>query len=206
MGTTMQADGLSRVLFGSVRREVLALLLGRPDERFYFREILRTAGGGSGAVQRELKQLVEAGLVTRESSGRQVYFSANRQAAIFPELQAIMEKTAGAVEVLRAALAPFIGNGRIDVALVYGSVASGTQTAGSDVDLLILGGVTLAELVPALRIAEGRLHREVNPSVYPVNALRAKRARGAAFLSRVMAGPKLFVVGDDRDFGRLGEG
>jgi predicted nucleotidyltransferase len=207
MGTrrvTEQADTVSRLLFGSVRRDVLALLLGRPDERFYLREILRAAGGGSGAVQRELKQLVEAGLVEREARGHQVYFSANHAAPIFPELQTIIEKTAGAVDVLRASLAPLLrGGGPIRVALIYGSVASGRKTSRSDVDLLVVGDISLTELVPALRAAEARLGREVNPSVYPVKEFRDKLRRGTPFLKRILAGPKLFVAGDERELGHL---
>jgi predicted nucleotidyltransferase len=203
MGTGVHADRVSRLLFGAVRREVLALLLGRPDERFYLREIVRTAGGGSGAVQRELQQLVDAGLVVREASGHQVYFSANREAPIFPELQAIVEKTAGAVDVLRASLASLLRLRRIAIALIYGSVASGRKTARSDVDLLIVGDVTLAELVPALRTAEARLGREVNPSVYPVREFQDKLRGGAPFLKRILAGPRLLVAGDDRELGRL---
>jgi len=117
MGTDTKPDIVSRLLFGSTRREVLALLLGRPDERFYLREILRAVGGGSGAVQRELKQLVNVGLVEREVRGHQVYFSANRNAAIFPELQAILEKTAGAVDVLRASLATLLSQRRVELRL-----------------------------------------------------------------------------------------
>jgi DNA-binding transcriptional ArsR family regulator len=203
MGTTPTLDRVARVLFGSTRREVLALLLGRPDERFYLREILRAAGGGSGAVQRELKQLVEAGLVEREARGRQVYFSANKGAAIFAELQAIVEKTAGAVDVLRANLASLQRENRIEVAFIYGSVASGKKSARSDVDVLIVGDVTLADILPAVRAAESRLAREVNPSVYPVKEFRDKVKHGTPFLKRILAGPKLFVVGDDRELGRL---
>jgi predicted nucleotidyltransferase len=203
MGTEATPDRVSRLLFGSTRREVLALLLGRPDERFYFREILRAVGGGSGAVQRELKQLVEVGLVEREARGHQVYFSANRAAPIFPELQGIVEKTAGAVDVLRTHLSLLLRQGRIEVALVYGSVASGRKTTRSDVDLLIVGDVTLAEVVPALRAAEARLGREVNPTVYPVKEFRDRVKRGAPFLKRILMRPKLFVAGDDRVVGRL---
>lgn len=202
MGTS-RSDQMSRLLFGATRREVLALLLGRPDERFYLREILRAAGGGSGAVQRELKQLVEAGLIRREAHGRQVYFSANRDAPIFAELQSIIEKTAGAVDVLRASLTPLVRERRIELAFVYGSVASGRQTVRSDVDLLVVGEVGLAELVPALRKAESRLGRDVNPTLFPVREFRNKLVHGAPFLSRILAGPKLYVVGDDRELGRL---
>jgi len=203
MGTAAHADRVSRLLFGAIRREVLALLFGRPGERFYLREILRAAGGGSGAVQRELKQLVDAGLVEREARGHQVYFSANRDAAIFPELQAIIEKTAGAVDVLRTSLATLIIQGRVELAFVYGSVASGKKTARSDVDLLVVGDVALEQIVPALRAAEARLGREVNPTLYPVKEFRNKVKRGTPFLKRILAGPKLFVAGDDRVLGRL---
>ena len=203
MGTTISASVVSRVLFGQTRRDVLALLLGRPDERFYLREILRAVGGGTGAVQRELKQLVEAGLVQREREGVQVYFSANREAAIFAELQSIIQKTAGVTDVLRASLAPVLRGDHITVAFVYGSVARGGQTARSDVDLMVVGEVTLAELVPLIRVAERTLGREVNPSVYPVKEFTAGLKRGAHFLKRVMAGPKLFVEGSERELGRL---
>ena len=196
-------DRVSRLLFGSTRREVLALLLGRPDERFYLREIQRAVGGGSGAVQRELKQLTDAGLVEREVRGNHVYFSANRSASIFPELQAIVAKTAGSVDILRAELGSFHRRGQIDVALVYGSVATGKQTAASDVDLLVIGSVTLGEIIPAVRAAERRIGREINPSVYTSREFREKLKRGTAYLKRISAGPKLFVVGDERDFVRL---
>ncbi|HXQ29477.1 MAG TPA: nucleotidyltransferase domain-containing protein [Gemmatimonadales bacterium] len=182
---------------------MLALLLGRPDERFYLREIVRAVGGGLGAVQRELKQLVEAGLVEREARGHQVYFSANRDATIFPELQTIIEKTAGTVGILRASLAPLISQGRVELALVYGSIAGGKKTTQSDVDLLVVGDVSLVEIVPVLRAAEGRLRREVNPTVYPANEFRDRVKRGTPFLKRVLAGPKLFVAGDDRVLSRL---
>ncbi len=203
MGTAGSSDSVARLLFGSVRRAVLALLLGHPDDRFYAREIIRIAGGGSGAVQRELKQLVEAGLAIRETVGKQVFFSANRNAPVFPELQAIIEKTAGAGDVLRSALAPFVSTGRIRLALIHGSVASGRQTATSDVDLLVVGDVALADIVPALRRAESRLRREVNASVYPAKEFREKAKQRGAFVTRILKGPTLFVAGDENELGRL---
>jgi predicted nucleotidyltransferase len=202
MGTP-PTDRVSRLLFGSTRREVLALLLGRPDERFYLREIVRTVGGGSGAVQRELQQLTDAGLINREARGNHVYFSANRDASIYPELRAIVEKTAGATDVIRTVLTPLMRQNRIDVALIFGSVARGDQRSTSDVDLLVVGDLTLADVVPAIRTAEARLGREVNPSVYTANEFRVKLKRGTAFLKRIQSDPKLFVVGDERELGRL---
>lgn len=158
MGSATKPDQVSLLLFGSTRREVLALLLGQPDEQFYLREIVRAVGAGFGAVQRELHKLVEAGLVEREARGHQVYFSANRAAAIFPELQAIIEKTArprpraplapAAETPTRIALRDQIhrlrgpileaaaANGASEVR-VFGSVSRGAETAESDVDVLV---------------------------------------------------------------------
>jgi len=119
---------MARLLFGAVRRDVLALLYGRPEESFYLREIQRLVSAGIGPVQRELKQLTEAGLVERQERGNHVYFSANREAPIFAELQGILRKTTGATEVLRGVLRRLLEAGRVDVAFVYGSVAEGKQT------------------------------------------------------------------------------
>jgi predicted nucleotidyltransferase len=202
MGMTLADDRVSRLLFGTVRREILALLLGRPDEKFYTREILRAAGGGSGAVQRELRQLTEAGLVERTTRGRQVYYSANRGAPIFNELQSILQKTAGIGDMLRGALVPVLGE-KIDLAFVYGSVAAGKDSARSDIDLMVVGDAELAEVVPLIRSAEARLGREVNPSVYRRRDFREKMKSGAPFLKRVLSGAKLFVIGDERELGRL---
>jgi predicted nucleotidyltransferase len=202
MGMPLAGDRISRLLFGTVRREILALLLGRPDEKFYTREILRAAGGGSGAVQRELRQLTEAGLIDRTTRGRQVYYSANRDAPIFNDLQSILQKTAGTGDVLRGVLLPVLGE-KIDLAFVYGSVAAGKDSARSDIDLMVVGDAELADVVPLIRSAEARLGREVNPSVYRRRDFREKVKSGAPFLKRVLAGARLFVIGDERELGRL---
>lgn len=139
----------------------------------------------------------------RTTPARSSPFSANREAQIFPELQSIIEKTAGAGDVLRSVLSTFVTKGQIDVALIYGSVAAGKQSPKSDIDLLGVGDVSLADIVPVLRQAESRLRREVNASVYPAKEFRQKVKRGAAFLKRVLKGPNLFVAGDERELDRL---
>lgn len=196
MSTAAHPDGIARLLFGAVRRDVLALLYGRPDEDFYLRELQRAVGAGIGPVQRELRLLTDAGLIERQQRGRQVYFSANRDAPIFAELQAILRKTVGTTEELRASLSSLFAVGKIDAAFVYGSVAEGNQTARSDVDVFLLGEATLGEVVPAIRAAGARLGRDVNPIIYSRKELRSRLKRGSAFLRRVLTGPKLMIVGD----------
>ena len=203
METLSAPDRIARLLFGGVRREVLSLVMGRPDERFYLREIVRVVGAGSGAVQRELAQLVEAELLCREVSGRQVYFSANRESLIYEELRAIVEKTAGVADVLRTCMAPLQRTARIEVAFVYGSVARGAQRSTSDVDVMVIGDVTMAQVVPTLRDAERVLRREVNATVFPTPEWREKVAHPSAFMRRVLAAPKLFVTGGEHELERL---
>lgn len=182
-------------LFGQARRAVLALLFGRPDESFYLREIARLTGTGVGVLQRELKRLGQASLVVRTVDGRQVYFQANRQSPVFEELRGLMLKTAGVGDVLRTALAVFASEGRILVAFVYGSVAAGRAGAESDVDLMVVGSIGLTELLPAVRQAQERIGREINPTVYAPEDLGARVRRGEHFIRRVLEGDKLFLIG-----------
>lgn len=203
MPGTDRPDRMARLLFGAVRRDVLSLLYGRPGESFYLREIQRLVGAGIGPVQRELQQLTQAGLVDRQQRGNHVYFSANRDAPIFGELQAILSKTTGVSDVLRGALRPLLTSGKVDAAFVYGSVAEGKQRSGSDVDVFLLGGATMADVVAAIREAESRLGRDVNPTIYSRKDLRAKLKAGSGFLRRVLTGPKLIIAGDTNAIERL---
>jgi len=201
MDTIAAPDLLAATLFSRNRRAVLGLLYGHPDEKFYLRQIVRLSGGGVGAVQRELRQLTEAGLLRRSVRGNQVNFQANPDCPIFAELKAILVKTAGVADVLRAALAPLAV--RIPLAFIYGSVARGLQRAHSDVDLMVVGEVTFGEVVASLADAQTRLGREVNPTVYPVQELFAKLKAGHHFLKSILKREKIFLIGDDHELNRL---
>ena len=172
MGTHVGA--LSKVLFGQGRRSILALLYGHTDERFYLREIARRAGTGIGATQSELRQLTDAGLIHRVRRGHQVYYQANRKNPIFAELKSILAKTSGMRDVLNEGLAPLAD--RVKLAFVYGSVARGEETESSDVDLMVVGEASFAEVVSTLSGIESKLGREVNPTVYGPRAGVSRKA------------------------------
>jgi uncharacterized protein len=199
MGT--QVLSLSRVLFGQSRRSILALLYGHADEQFYLREIARRAGTGIGATQRELEQLTGAGLLQKVRRGRQVYYQANRKNPIFAELKSILAKTSGIRDILYEGLTPL--EDRITLAFVYGSIARGEETAPSDVDLMVVGNVSFKDVVAALSEIERKLGREVNPTVFGPRDFREKLAAKNHFLSTEEK--KLFVIGDEREFRRLGQ-
>jgi len=140
MSTMSSIDSLSATLFGKTRRAVLALLYGHSDESFYLRQIVRTAGVGLGAVQRELKKLSGAGIITRKARGRQVYYQANQECPVYAELKNLVIKTVGVGDVIRAGLVPLAD--RIRVAFLFGSLVRGDERSSSDVDVMVVGDVT----------------------------------------------------------------
>ncbi len=201
MGTHTKPGDLAAVLFGKTRREVLALLFSHADESYYVRQVVRHVRAGIGAVQRELKRLADVGIIVRQVRGPQVFYQANRQCPLFSELQGLLVKTAGAADVLRAALSELAD--RIRVAFLYGSMAKGSARSDSDVDVLVVGEVSFAEIVSALGSAQEKLDREVNPSVYPPREFCRKLAQHHHFLTSVLREPKVFLVGDEHELARL---
>jgi predicted nucleotidyltransferase len=190
-------SGVADALFTKVQQRVLAVLFGNPARSFYSNELIALASSGSGAVQRELAQLEAAELVNVTRVGNQKHYQANASAPIFEELRGIVLKTSGLADVLRATLAPLAA--QIDLAFVFGSVAKGTDTAKSDIDLMVISDkMTYADLFSALEPATNRLQRTVNPTVYSRMEIEKRIRDGNAFARRVLAQPKLWVIGEDR--------
>lgn len=190
-------------LFSRYRRQVLALLLLRPDEKFYVRELERLTGISAGSLHRELKAMAQAGLLIRERQGNQVLYRADRSCSIFEELASIFRKTVGLATLLKDALAPIAS--KIRVAFVFGSVAAGKQQAHSDLDICVLGEVELLDVVKALGSIPESLQREINPVVMSVTRFIDQLAQHERFAERLWDEPKIFVIGDEDEFGKLVE-
>jgi predicted nucleotidyltransferase len=197
MGTTAgrRTNGLADALFTATQQRGLGLLFGQPGRSFIQQELIEQAGGGSGAVRRELARLVESGLATTTVVGKQKQYQANRAAPIFHELCGIILKTVGLTDPLRAALLPLAR--RIDLALVYGSVARGEDTARSDIDLLVVADdLPLETLFARLAPAEKTLGRTINPTVYTRADFEKRRRSGNPFLKRVLGGDRIVLLGE----------
>lgn len=204
MGMKVQAirskprTGVANALFSATQQRVLGMLFGQPNRSFYATELINMLGVGSGAVQRELARLAQSGLVTVRKVGTQKHYQANPDSPIFNELTGLIAKTVGLAEPLRAALTPFAN--RIKAAFVYGSVAKGTDTAKSDIDLmLICDGLSYADVFEAMQAAETRLGRPVNPTLYTPAEWAEKRKAGNGFAVKVAERPKLFLIGTEQD-------
>ena len=201
MGKIAITNKLSEIMFGKTRQAVLSLLYGHADESFYLRQIVRVAGGGMGAVQRQVNSLVDAGLVTRTSKGKQIYYQANSKSPVFGELKSIIIKTAGIGDILKIALTPIAQE--IDCAFIDGSIARGSEKADSDVDVFVVGRVTFLDVVAALNKAQEILGREVNPTVYPAREFREKLAKKNHFIKSIMTGEKIYLIGDEHELKKL---
>ncbi|MGA2648980.1 MAG: nucleotidyltransferase [Terracidiphilus sp.] len=198
MGT---ATILSETLFGRTRGAILAVLYGHIGESFYLRQLSRRTGISLGPVQREIRQLLDAGLVTKQTLGTQTLYSANQASPVFQEMRSLVAKTVGVHDTLLEALTPLKKN--IKLAFVYGSVARAQEAGHSDIDLMIVGTVSFSDVVASLGDAQKMLNREINPTAYSVREF-AKKIRGN-FLKTVLSEKKLFLIGDENVLGELGK-
>ncbi len=190
------STSIADALFPRVRQRVLALLFGNPDRSFFSNEVVALVQSGTGAVQRELASLGQAGLLTVTSQGNQKHYKANVAAPVFDELRGLVLKTSGLVDVLRSFLAPLAG--QIEAAFVYGSVAKRKDTASSDVDLMVItDSLGYADLFPLMEEAGARLGRKVNPTIYTPAELAKRTRQKNAFAIRVLGQQKLWVIGSE---------
>lgn len=179
---------------------VLALTLMSPERWWYLSDLARHLNRRPSSLQKPLSALVESGILRRRLDGNRVYFQPDPDCPFCDELRSLVTKTVGLVDVLRGFLEPLENN--IVFALVYGSVARGEEFSQSDIDLMVIGAVTRFELANALQPAQQRLGRPVNVSLYTTPEFAKKVASGEHFISAVLKGKKIFVVGNAHDMER----
>lgn len=202
MGTNTKTPttptSLADALFSGTQQRVLGLIFGQPERSFYATELIGLTGAGSGAVQRELARLAQSGLVTMHPVGNQKHYQANPDSPIYAELCGIAQKTVGLAEPLREALAPLAS--KIRAAFVYGSVAKRQDTAASDIDLMLVSDkLGYADAFKVLEQVGVRLGRPVNPTLMTRKELAKRVADDNAFVTRVLAQPKLWLIGGEND-------
>jgi len=188
-------------IFPKARTEILRLLFADPAAEFHLRELCRRSGLTLGTIQNEVDRLTQAGLLMARRDGNRLYYHANTQHPIFPELQSLALKTTRLRKQLADALS---GVPSIELAFVFGSAAAGSMGAASDVDLFIVGKAGLRTLVPRLRPVALSLGREINPYVVSRETLETKAKAEDAFITNVLASPKIWVIGEADELGKLG--
>lgn len=194
---------IATALFSDSQCRVLQWLFGQPERSFHLSELRRLTGLGSASLQRELNRLAEAGLVNSERVGNLRRFQANADSPVFNELLGIVRKTLGIAPVLKECLQPLTP--RLTHALVFGSVAKATDTAQSDIDLMLVGeGLTLGEILENLQPAEAQLGRKINPTTYTKAEFFRRLAEPDSFVNRVLSQPVLPLIGEMLEPARAG--
>ena len=189
---------ISFALFTDSQSRLYSWLFGQPERAFHLNELRRLTGLGSASLQRELNRLANAGLVNTQAVGNLRRFQANPQSPVYTELVALTRKTLGTVPVLRKALSPLQPG--LQSAWVYGSVAKQTETARSDIDVMLVGNnLLLSQVLACLEPAEVQLGRKINPSCYSPQEFERRRAEPDSFVNRVLSQPILPLIGDARE-------
>jgi DNA-binding transcriptional ArsR family regulator len=194
---SMRTSPILEVLFPDIRAKILSVLLLQPEKRWYLTELASRLETQPSSLQRELEALSKAGLLEQTKDGRRVYFRADTNSPVFEDLRGLLEKTVGLVPILKQEVDSF--GERIQLAFIYGSTARSEESSESDVDIMIVGDVGLADLVPSLRRAERRFGRPVNPTIYSPKEFSTKSKNNDHFLTAVLRGAKEFVKGNDGD-------
>jgi predicted nucleotidyltransferase len=187
---------LSEILSSKVRAEVFRLLFGLNDDALHVRGIERKTGFAIGTIQTELKKLHRLNLVIKKRDGNRLYYRANQQHPVFSEIQALVIKTVGLLDILKSALAD---EKEIRVAFVFGSIARGSEKADSDIDLMVIGNIGLRTLTRLLRGLAEKLGREINPYILSTKEFNLRKSENEHFVTQVLKDSKLFIIGEEDD-------
>jgi uncharacterized protein len=192
---------LAQLLGSKLRARILGWLMMHPGERFYVRQLTVILGGDSTNVSRELARMAGMGILTCSPEGRQKYYSVNQAHPAYADLHGLVLKTSGLGDLVRAALAPF--KDRIRCAFIFGSFARDEVSANSDIDLMVVGDITLREVAAALAPVGRTLGRELNPVLFTPAEFTAKAHTGHHFITAILKEPKLYLMGNENVIGKL---
>ena len=188
------------LLFPTTRGRILTLLILHPEQALHVRELARRTGVAAGTLARELARLAEVGLLKREARGNQVVYAADIDCPIHTDIANLLRKTAGLADVIAEALSPLAG--KISVALIFGSQASGLANAGSDVDVLVVGDITFKDAVRVFYPVQSQLGREINPKVFTAKEWADKRKAKDLFVGELLQQPKIVLIGNANDLAK----
>lgn len=192
---------LSEILSSKIRAEIFRLLFGTIAEELHMREIERRSGYAIGTIQTELKKLLRLDLVKKRKDGNRLYYRANKGHPLYPDIRSLVLKTIGLVDILKNALRQ---DSDISIAFVFGSIALHEETAGSDVDLMVVGKLGLRKLTGMLSGVPEQIGREINPYVLSVNEFVKRKTKREHFITQVLEAPKIFIIGNENDLESMG--
>jgi len=191
---------LAELLSSRARAEIFRLLFGGTGEELHVRAIERRSGLNDSTIRQELRKLVRLDLVHSRRDSNRVYYRAKTENPLYPEIRNLVLKTSGLADVLK----PVLRDKRIRAAFVFGSIARGEETAGSDADLMVIGELGLRNLSGLLSGIEEKIGREVNPHVLHEDEFRKRLLAREHFVTSVMESPKIFIIGSQDELEAMG--
>ncbi len=186
-------SSLAKILSSKIRAEIFRLLFGTNDKALHMRDIERRSGFAIGTIQGELKKLFKLDLVLKEVDGNRTYYSANKNHPLYNDIHNLVLKTTGLVDVLSNAL----DTQKIKLGFVFGSCAKGEESADSDIDLMVIGNLGLRDITRLLSNTQEKILREINPHVYSLDEFIKKYKENDHFVSQVVEGPQIFIIGSE---------
>jgi len=190
-------DILSEILSSRIRAAIFRLLFGFDEKEIYMRDLERRSGFSIGAIQTELKKLLRFELLERRKDGNRIYFQANKKHPLYSDLRNLVFKTNGLIDIIKDAL---INSDAIKYAFVFGSFARNEETASSDIDLMVIGDLTLRHLTGMLVGLSDKLNREINPHCLGEQDFIRRKNAGEPFINRICEESRLFIIGNENDF------
>jgi predicted nucleotidyltransferase len=191
---------LAEILSSKIRSEIFRMLFGVNGEALHVREIERRSGLTIGTIQQELKKLVRLDLIKKRKDGNRLYYEANREHPIYPDIRNLVLKTVGLVDFFREALN---ANPNIKLAFVFGSIARHDEKDKSDVDLMIIGDIGMRQLTGLLSGVSGQIGREINPHILRIKEFLKRKNAKDHFLTQVLESPKMFIIGKENELTEL---
>jgi predicted nucleotidyltransferase len=193
---------LTEILSSKVRAEIFCLLFGTINKELHMREIERRSGCAIGTIQTELKKLLRLDLVKKRKDGNRLYYRANKEHPLYPDIRSLVLKTIGLVDILKDVLRQ---DSDISIAFVFGSIARHDETTESDVDLMVIGKLGLRKLTGMLSGLPEKIGREINPHVLSVNEFIKRKAKREHFVTKVLEAPKIFIMGNENELESMGK-
>jgi predicted nucleotidyltransferase len=183
---------LAEILTSDTRAEIMRILFDGTGEEHYLREIEKLTKVGLNSLQKEVKHLSSIDLIKARKDGNRIYYSANKEHPLYPDLLSIVEKTVGIVSILRKSL----NDPRIKCVFIFGSIAKNKERASSDIDLLVIGNLGMRDISKLISGIQENLGREINPHVYTPEGFKKKLLEKDHFLTSVLKQQIKPVIGD----------
>lgn len=190
---------LKRLFTSNTRIQLLEIFLLKSDAEFHISALARMVNNIPINVQKELKNLQLAGLLESRKQGNMVLYKLRKESPIAEDLMRIFLKTES---IGKEILTKLPDKEKIRYALIYGSFAKGTESASSDIDLLMIGGIDEDSILKSMQKIEKRIGHTINYILWTEKEFAQKIRERITLIREILKTPVIMIVGDENEFKR----